>query len=333
MKVSLKDIAEETGFSIATISRALRGIEKVNKKNKRIRIEKAKQLGYQLKNNSAAPGQGGNSLIALIVGFHVGEFYTSFFDGFINAGQKRNLNVSMFSAPPSVNKICGLIKKLDNAGYSSAVLMISTLRHKDYQHILEHTPKNFPLVSCSNIIHPVLTTVTFDAYMGGSIVADHFVNREYNTVGFIEGPSNKPGAQYRKNGFVDTINNTSDAKLLWSHEGHYSIESGIKAFNDFEALNSKPRAIFAADDATAVGFMESARARGYKFPEDIALAGYDNLPICDYHFPKITSVKTDFNRLASVVFNVLEEQLNKYITHERGLVSMLPVELIIRQSS
>lgn len=333
MKVTLKDIAEETGFSISTVSRALRGIEKVSPDNKQYIVEKAKQLGYPLQNNSVEPSMQENSLVALIVGFHVGEFYTSFFNGFIDAGQKRNLNVSMFSAPSSVNKICSLIKKLDNAGYTSAALMISTLHHEDYRQILKQTPSNFPLVSCSNIIHPVLTTVTFDAYMGGSIVANHFVNREYKTVGFIEGPSNKPGAQYRKNGFVDTINNTSDAKLLWSHEGDYSIESGIKAFNDFEELNSKPRAIFAADDATAVGFMESARARGYEFPEDIALAGYDNLPICDYHFPKITSVKTDFNRLANVVFNVLEEQSHTHIIHERGLVSMLPVELIVRQSS
>src|SRR5699024_5540465 len=140
------------------------------------------------------------------------------------------------SASPSVNKICDLIKKLDNAGYSSAVLMISTLCHKDYQHILDHTSENFPLVSCSNITHPLLTPVTFDGDMGGSIVADYFGTREYKAAGFIEGPANKPGAQYRKNGFVDTINNTSDAPLLWAHEGDYSIESGIKAFNDFEAL-------------------------------------------------------------------------------------------------
>ncbi len=333
MKVTLKDIAEETGFSVATVSRALRGIKKVSKNNKRIIIEKAKQLGYPLQHNGDIRTQGDNSLIALIVGFHVGAFYASFFNGFIDAGRKRNLNVCLFSAPSSVNKICSLIKQLDDAGYSSVILMVSTLRHEDYQEVLDHAPENFPLVSCSNIIHPVLTTVTFDAYMGGSIVADHFVQREYETVGLIEGPSNKPGAQYRKNGFIDTLNNTSDVKFLWSHEGNYSIESGIKAFNNFEELNTKPRAIFAADDATAVGFMESARARGYRFPEDIALAGYDNLPICDYHFPKITSVKTDFNRLASVVFNVLEEQTHVHITHERGLVSMLPVELIVRQSS
>ncbi|SHG59385.1 substrate-binding protein-like domain-containing protein [Fodinibius roseus] len=175
--------------------------------------------------------------------------------------------------------------------------------------------------------------MTFDAYMGGSIVADHFVEKEYPSVGFIEGPSNKPGAQYRKNGFIDTLKNTSDVKVIWSNKGNYSIESGIKAFNNFEGLSAKPRAIFAADDATAVGFMESARERGYKFPEDIALAGYDDLPICEYHFPKITSVRTNFNKLANVVFNVLEEQSNEHITHERGLVSMLPVELVVRQSS
>lgn len=333
MKITLNDIAEETGFSISTVSRALRGVKKVNSKNQQTIIETAKRLGYPLQNNMGEFSKHKNSLVALIVGFHTGEFYGSFFDGFIRAGRNKNLKVSMFDAPPNVDGICGLIEKLDNAGYSSAILMVSTLKHTEYRQILEKTSPNFPLVSCSNIIHPVLSTVTFDSYRGGNLVADHFVTRGYKTAGFIEGPPEKPGAQYRKNGFVDTLKLTSDTEFIWSHPGDYSIESGLKAFTDFEKLESKPRAIFAADDATAVGFMESARAAGYKFPEDIALAGYDNLPICEYHFPKISSVHTDYEKLANVGLDTLEGQLRSDTTHEEGLVSMLPVELIIRQSS
>ncbi|SHG59418.1 regulatory protein, lacI family [Fodinibius roseus] len=131
MKVTLKDIAEETDFSISTVSRALRDIKKVSKANKQIILQKAKELGYPLQSNSSKRRRGDNTLIALIVGFHVGEFYTSFFNGFIKAGQKRNVNVSMFSAPASIKDLCSLIKQLDNAGYSSAALMISTLHHND----------------------------------------------------------------------------------------------------------------------------------------------------------------------------------------------------------
>jgi DNA-binding LacI/PurR family transcriptional regulator len=335
MKVTLDDIAEETGFSISTVSRALRGIEKVSPKNKQMIIETAKRLDYPLQNNSTKLAKRKNTLVALIVRFHIneGEFYVSFFDGFMRAGEKRKMKVSMFNAPSSTDEMCDLILQLDSVGYSAGVLMDSTLNRGDYLQITDQAPSNFPLVSCSNIFHPVLSTVMFDGYMGGSLVANHFVERGYKTVGMIEGSSNKPGAQHRKNGFADTIGREAGIELIWLHPGHYNIESGIQAFKDFKTLEQKPQAIFAADDATAIGFMEAARACGYQFPEDVALAGYDNLPICRYHFPTITSVKPDYSKLARVTLTTVEAQLFSHISHEEGLVSTLPVELAVRDSS
>jgi DNA-binding LacI/PurR family transcriptional regulator len=335
MKVTLNDIAEETGFSVSTVSRALRGIEKVSPKNKQIIIDTAKRLDYPLQSNSDGLLKRKKTLIALIVGFHIneGEFYASFFDGFIHAGEKKNIKVSMFNVPENTNGVCDLLNLLESTGYSAAVLMVSTLHRKDYQQIMRQTPADFPLVSCYNIFHPVLSTVTFDGYRGGSLVANHFAERGYGTVGMIEGPTNKPSAQYRKNGFADTISQRGGIELIWSQQGDYSIESGIQAFKIFETLEQKPRAIFAADDATALGFMEAAFACGYKFSDDIALAGYDNLPICKYHFPTITSVKPNYNKLARVALTTIEAQLFNHISHEEGLVSTLPVELIVRNSS
>lgn len=332
MKVTLSNVAEETGFSISTVSRALRGIGKVSPNNKQLIIEAAKQLGYPLPNNSIARFERKHSLIALIVGFHDGEYFASLFNGFIQAGQEKNLTVSLFNAPPQVNEVCRLIKQLQNSGYSSAALMIPALHREEYQQILEESPTDFPIVSCSNIMHPILDTVTFDAYQGASLVADHFAKRGYKTVGFIEGPTEKPEARYRKNGFADTINHTSGIEMIWSFPGDYSIESGVQAFTCYEKLEHKPRAIFAADDATALGFMESARSYGYRFPEDIGLAGYDNLPICEYHFPTITSVDTDYIRLANATIGKLRERLFNPVT-QQGMVSMVPVDLAIRNSS
>jgi DNA-binding LacI/PurR family transcriptional regulator len=308
MKVTLNDIAEETGFSVSTVSRALRDIEKVSPKNKQMIIDTAKRLDYPLQDKSDGLLKRKNTLIALIVGFHIneGEFYASFFDGFMHAGEKKKMKVSMFNAPPQAEEICDLITQLDNAGYSAAVLMVSTLERDDYRQITDQAPPDFPLVSCSDIFHPVLSTVTFDGYGGGSLIADHFAEKGYKTVGMIEGPPNKPSAQYRKNGFADTIKQTDGIELIWSHPGRYSIESGIQAFKDFQTLDQKPRAVFAADDATALGFMEAARSQGYRFSEDIALVGYDNLPICRYHFPTITSIKPDYNKLARVTLTTID---------------------------
>jgi len=332
MKVTLSDIAEETGFSVSTVSRTLRGKGKISKNNERLILEAAKRLNYPLQDNAGTQLKREDLFVALIAGFHTGEFYSSFFDGFIEAGKAKNLDVSMFSASPDVDEVCGLIKRLRDTGYSSAVLFVPALHREDYKQILDQIPLDFPLISCSNIIHPVLDTVTFDAYRGASLVADHFTGRGYETVGFIEGPTDKPEARYRKNGFVDTVTHTPGTEFIWSFPGDYTLESGIKAFENYDQLEQKPRAIFAANDATALGFMETARAHGYEFPEDIALAGYDNLPMCEYHFPNMTSVRTDYAKLGEIALDTLMERLYNPVAHQ-GMVSLIPVDLVVRHSS
>jgi DNA-binding LacI/PurR family transcriptional regulator len=334
MRVTLNDIAEETGFSISTVSRTLRGDGKVKKDNERIILEAAKRLNYPLQQNAGTQLRQENLFVALVLvtDFHIGEFNTSFYNGFVKAGKAKNIDVSLFSTSTDVKEVCSLLNRLANADYSSAVLFVPGLHSDDYEEILDRVPSYFPLISCSNINHPVLDTVTFDAYRGANLVANHFIEQGYETIGFIEGPVNKPEARFRKSGFLDVITHNSDVELIWAYPGDYSLQSGIKSFTQFEKLKQKPRAVFAANDASALGFMESARAKGYHFPEDIALAGYDNLPMCEYHYPSITSVNTNYTKLAEITLNELLSRLYNPVIHQ-GLVSLVPVDLKIRHST
>jgi DNA-binding LacI/PurR family transcriptional regulator len=334
MKVTLSDIAEETGFSISTVSRTLRGDGKVKKDNERIILEAAKRLNYPLQQNAGTHLRQEDLFIALILvtDFHIGEFNASFYNGFVKAGKAQNIDVSLFNTSPDVEEVCLLLNRLVEADYSSAVLFVTGLHSEDYEEILERVPDYFPLISCSNINHPVLDTVTFDAYRGANLVASHFIEQGYKTIGFIEGPVEKPEARFRKSGFLDAVTHNEDVELIWSYSGDYTLQSGMKSFAEFEKLKQKPRAVFAANDASAFGFMESARAKGYGFPEDIALAGYDNLPMCEYHFPSLTSVNTDYTKLAEITLKELLGRLFNPVAHQ-GLVSLVPVDLETRHSS
>jgi DNA-binding LacI/PurR family transcriptional regulator len=334
MKVTLSDIAEETGFSVSTVSRTLRGDGKVKKANERTILEAAKRLNYPLQHNVGTHLKQEDLFIALVLvtDFHIGEFDASFYNGFVKAGKVKNIDVSLFNTSSDVDAVCSLLNRLVKADYSSAVLFVPGLHSEDYEKIIEEVPDYFPLISCSNINRPVLDTVTFDAYRGANLVANHFINKGYDTIGFIEGPINKPEARFRKSGFLDGITHDANTELIWAYPGDYTLRSGMKAFEQFEELDQKPRAVFAANDASALGFMESARAKDYRFPEDIALAGYDNLPMCEYHFPSLTSVSTNYTKLAEITLNELLDRLFDPVTHQ-GLVSLVPVDLEIRQSS
>ncbi|SMO42597.1 LacI family DNA-binding transcriptional regulator [Gracilimonas mengyeensis] len=332
MKVTLKDISEATNFSVSTISRAIRGEGRISEKNRRKILACAHKLGYPLPTNGRKLPKDQPPNIALITQLHPGEFYASFFNGFVEAATTKKVTVSLFSVTHDIDSVSSLIEKLRNLGYAAAVIFVPELKEEQYLHILHATPKDFPVISCSNIDNSVLDTVTFDAYQGASLVAKHLFEQGFRKLGIIEGPHEMPEARFRTNGFMDFIKRKDDANLLWDFKGDYTLQAGIRAFHAFHQLDEKPDAVFAANDAMAFGFMEAAREAGYTFPDDVALVGYDNLPMCENHYPRLTSVETNYTRLAENTIDNLLSRLKKPIEHQ-GIVSMVPVSLKVRQSS
>lgn len=334
MKVTLKDIASATGFSISTISRALRGEGRISEDHRHKILAAAHELGYELPTTRRLEAEDRVSYIAVITEFHIGEFYASFFNGFSKAAAERDMIVSLFNVSNNLNGVDTLINRLRTLGYVGAVIFVPGLHERLYRQILHATPKDFPLISCSNINNPVLDTVTFDAYRGASLVAAHFLQQGLQSFGLIEGPRDKPEARFRTNGFTDYAEQQSDIRVSWIFKGDYTLERGKMAYMDFKSLpdEDKPEAVFAANDAMAFGFMEAAREDGYVFPNDIALAGYDNLPLCENHYPRLTSVNTNYYLLAKNTLDNLVARIGRP-DHHQGIVSLVPVSLEVRQSS
>lgn len=332
MKVTLQDISDNTGFSVSTISRAIRNKGRISDKNRKKILNSAQKLGYPLPDNNTSGARNGTINFALVTHFRTGEFYASFFVGFANAAEKMGIRVGLYDVKPNVQSVNELLKDLKNFGYAGAVLFIPELKSEQYKDILETKTYDFPVLSCSQIDNSVFDTVTFDAYQGAVMVAKHFYEQGYRKFGIIEGPYETPEARFRTNGFTDYLKSVPDADKIWEFRGDYTHESGIRAFDNFIHSKDKPRAIFGANDAMVLGFIESLRKENLQIPDDVAVAGYDNLPICEYHYPKITSVNTDYSLLAENTFDSLIARLGSPDKHQ-GIVSLIPVSLKVRDSS
>lgn len=334
MKVTLETISKETGFSVSTISRALRAEGRISEVNRKKILASAHRLGYPLPVSRNKNRKNRLPYFALITDYKTGEFYSSFCVGFVNAARKKNVSISLFSIKPNSNALFQLINDLQSLGFAGAIIFVPKLKQEQYEHLLISTPTDFPIISCSNIDNSVIDTVTFDAYQGATLVAKHFHESGFEKFGIIEGPKIMPESRFRTNGFNDFIKHVAQKKILWNFQGDYSIESGSDAFYAYNKLNSKnkPDAIFVTNDAMAIGFMEAARREGVSIPEDVAICGYDNLPACDNHFPKISSVDTNYELLAENTIDNLLSRVNKNKAHQ-GIVSLVPVQLVVRESS
>jgi DNA-binding LacI/PurR family transcriptional regulator len=332
MKVTLKSIAEATGFSLSTISRVLNGSDKYSDETRIAVLDAAKKLNYS--GIKLQPGQHPRPYlnVVLLTDFHEGEFYSSFFAGYVRAAASMNMRLSLISLDNPREMVIDYIGQASDGYYDAAILFVPELNRDDYASILADLPDHFPIVSNALIETPVLTTITFDGYSGGHVAAAHFQKQGYRRVGVVKGPLEKAESRFRYNGFVDYVRHTADMDLVFEADGDFNFESGVEAFLKYEASEVKPDAIFLSNDLMCHGFLESASHQGYSIPDDVALLGYDDLPMCIHSTPMISSVKTDFERLAKASLQAIKTRYTNP-DHQAGILSLIPVNLVARAST
>ena len=334
MRATLKQVADSTGLSIATVSRALRRKKRRYSVNEEKIYAAARKLGYPFIGESDSSDK---TTIAVVTEIRQGEFYSSLFHGlhlatrdsksdivFINVGGRVDSNYNWEDDP--VDYIIKLSKK-----YSGICLFLPGLDKESYNAIKEGVG-TYPIVSLIPGKNLKVDTVSFDSYSGGYMVAKHFEEVGYTNMGIITGPKNVMDSSFRKNGFVDHINERKSLNLSWSFEGDFSSEAGSKAFLDFKEKKLKKIAIFGCNDHSCFGFMKAATEHGYKIPEDFIIAGFDNISFCESITPELTSISTNFESLGKQAIRTIENMVSEK-EEIIGQVSMIPVKIIIRKST
>jgi DNA-binding LacI/PurR family transcriptional regulator len=333
MKVTLKDIALDTGYSISTISRVLSGSDRISSKTKEEVLKSAKELGYKIAGINGLSRSTKQLNIALVAtGFHEGEFYSCFFHGLNRAAKKNNIQLFLTGVIDYENEVPKLISNLVSTFYNGIVIFIPELDSFGYEKINEQIPLDFPIVSNSLIENPTFPTITFDSYSGGYLAAKHLHEQGYKTAGVITGPKKRSESRFRKNGFVDYISQQTDIEVVWIFDGDYTFDSGIKAFENFHKTKKKPEAIFATNDTMAHGFLQTAQKHQCKIPEQVALIGYDDLPFNSYLNPSVSSIQTDFHKLGEATIKTLLQTIEGEKPHT-SMLSFVPVSISKREST
>lgn len=333
-KVTLKDIAQDSGLSVSTVSRALSRSGKISSENEKRVFESAQRLNYPLAVNDTPWELRKNINIALVTFLYTGEFFSSLFHGFDLATRNTNAQIRLLSVSNAEIDAVEIIAGLEKSNFDAAVVFLPDFKEADYRKLLAAVPASFPLVSAAPIVNPVIDTVTFDHYRGGYVVANHFRDQGFRKVGIIQGPSSKSESLLRKNGFMDFTAECDQLSCVWEYKGDYSLQSGIQAYRAYRGASEKPEAIFCSNDEVAIGFMHSAVRDGLRIPEQLALAGFDDLPKCQYYTPTITSVNTPYDLLGKKVIELIQERLKgENSALHTGYTSLVPVSLSVREST
>jgi LacI family transcriptional regulator len=174
--------------------------------------------------------------------------------------------------------------------------------------------------------------VDSDNIGGARMAVEHLIRLGHRRIATITGRLGMNAGQDRLEGYRQALlAHGIPVKDEMIVEGDFTERSGMMAMQ--QLLPVSPTAIFAANDVMAIGALKALRAVGLKIPQDVALIGFDDIPIASIIEPALTTVRQPIERMGSMAVDLLLNLLQS-ASQEETLPHriILPTELVIRNS-
>ena len=178
-----------------------------------------------------------------------------------------------------------------------------------------------------------LPFVDIDAVDGSIRAVRHLIESGHRRIGLITNASLEyTSAQQRRLGYLQALNEAgieSDDSLM--REGAYTPASGFKAMQDLLKVSPRLTAVFVASDVVCLGALHAIKVAGLYVPQDIAVVGFDDIPLANYYDPPLTTIHVPSYGLGWAAGERLVRLMQGEVLDQEGL--LLESKLVIRESS
>lgn len=176
--------------------------------------------------------------------------------------------------------------------------------------------------------------VVADSFAGSAAVAGHLLSMGYESFGYI-GFMRRMTRDARLSGFRSALleeDVSLDADRIVNAEGG-AVEHGRAAMARLLRGKNRPRAVFAFHDLLAIGAMQCCQERGIAVPEEVAIAGFDNLPESQVTSPPLTTVSYPVESMARLAVQCLLEDRTGSLSPRAAHRILLEPHLVVRRST
>ncbi|MEO5565432.1 MAG: substrate-binding domain-containing protein, partial [Luteimonas sp.] len=182
----------------------------------------------------------------------------------------------------------------------------------------------------THLVREGCSTLGIDNYGGARAMTRHLVDGGHLRIAFIAGPPDNFDAHERLRGYQDALAEALPKARPWVLPGDFDEASGHRAGRELLAAPERPDAVFAANDMMALGCLFALTEAGLDVPGDIALAGFDDIPLARYVHPALTTMRVDIAALGGRAMHALQQRF----AGEPARAAPLAVpDLIIRKST
>ncbi|MCP4167619.1 MAG: LacI family transcriptional regulator [Chloroflexi bacterium] len=333
MSVTIKDIAQQTGKSITTVSRALADKDDVSLSTKELVRRVADEMGYTPNRVAQSLQKRRTDIIGLVLPTFGPRFSDPFFSEFLagvgNKAAEHGYDLLVSTQAPGDGELDVYRRKVQGRRVDGLVVVrtrridprIEYLRNSTIPFVVFGRTEgelDFPLVD-------------EDSALGTRLLVEHLMGLRHRRFAFIAPPPELMLTQFRLHGFCEGLASTGlDLDPPQIVTSDLTQRGGYRATESLLNNAKPPTAIIAGNDLMAFGAMSAAQHRGLVVGKDIAITGFDDIPMSEHAHPPLTTVHQPIYKIGAMVCDMLLKLIRGDELKQQQII--LQPTLVVRRS-
>lgn len=339
--ITLSDIASVAGVTPMTVSRVVNQNGYVSDETREKVLEVIKRMKYRPNGLARSLKLQRTETIGLVLGDIANPFAAELARAVREVTSKRGYNLFISISEHSAKEDIAAFDSLASHLVDGLIIATRSNRAGD-KHLTEMIESGFRVVCIGrDFHHKNADWVAADNQRGGFEATQHLIDAGHKKIGFI-GTNLVGGASLKRfQGYLDALKQNGlevEERLISgnpaaSEAPGYSTEKlGYEAMKRLLSLPNRPTAVFARNDFTAIGAMTAIKEFGLRIPQDIAIVGFDDIPVAVHTFPPLTTVRQPTHKQGAIAAEMLLKRIESAEAPERE-EQILQCELIVREST
>jgi LacI family transcriptional regulator len=331
MPVKIQDIAQQLGIAVSTVSKALNGYSDVSEATRKRVQAAARESGYHPSAAALSLRRRKTKKIGLVVNYpigFIGEYLSRLLVGAALGAEQHSYHVILYS--PVDNQFEQLTRICQTREVDGILLLWGTLTPENTTLMSE---ENMPFVVVARRVSDYTVPYVVGDNVGGALeLTRHFISLGHHRIGYTSWDEEWTTNQDRLAGYRQAL---EEAEIPFDPDLIVPItreaENRYAAMNYLMDLPNPPTAVFAFHDYIAIQALQAATDRGLRIPEDVAIAGFDNMYSSLITTPPLTTVNQPVQKIGQTAVEIL-------LTHIENPTqvpspTIVPVELVARAST
>ena len=339
---TLSDIAATVGVAPMTVSRVLNQNGYVSSETRDRVLSVVKEMNYRRNGLARSLKRQRTETIGLVLGDISNPYSTELARAVRQAATANNYNLFICISEHSAEEDIAAFESLTNHSVDG-IIVATRANDAGDEYLKSIVENNVPVVVIGrDFYHEQIDYISADNLRGGFEATQHLIDLGHRRIGFIGATLDSGAKLKRLQGYLDALREHKievDERLITGRRearsgvpGYSTEEIGYEGMKRLLSLPNRPTAVFARNDFTAIGAMTAIKEAGLRIPQDVAIIGFDDIPLAIHTSPSLSTVRQPMRLQGQIAAEFLLRRIeNEEIPMREERI--LDCELIIREST